>query len=106
MSADRWSMCPRCEVNRQLAAAVAAAEVEAAYGKVTVEDFDLLRARADDLAQQVDNPGLVNGNETFREDYWITDPAQGEVSIKYRGRCDICGLALSFEHTHPLDVTG
>lgn len=101
MGASNWAMCPRCKLNRQAAADTAREKADGAYGRVTLEDFDKVRAEADRLAAAVDGPGI---DPTFREDYEITGAEDGAVSVSYGGGCIVCGLSLSFEHTHPLDV--
>lgn len=97
MSADNWAKCPRCKANRIKAADAAQAAALAAYGKVDVAEFDRLRAHADELSANVET-----GTETFREDYEIYGAEEGVVLVGYSGRCTVCGLSLSFEHSHPL----
>lgn len=97
MSADNWAKCPRCKANRIKAADVAQDAARAAYGKVDVAEFERLRAHADGLSANVET-----GTDTFRESYEVYGAEQGEVVVGYAGRCTVCGLALTFEHRHPL----
>lgn len=100
MSADRWTVCPRCVRNREAALARRAEQVEAMYGKASMAEFD--QARADLAAEK---SGTID-METFREDYEIYGAEDGEVKVTYSGRCSTCHLSLEFTHTHPLDVDG
>lgn len=97
MSADRWSVCPRCKRRRQAKANAAAEDAREAYGKVSVEEFDRLRAAAETLQR-----GVTEADLTFREDYQVTGIEDEEVAVSYFGRCTTCGLEVAFEHRHPV----
>jgi len=99
MSADNWADCPRCDKNRDGLITETEVKVSESYGKVSVEEFDEMRAQLDRLRKGVLDP-------TFREDYEIYGAEHGCVMVKYSGRCAECGLSLSFEHEYPLDVDG
>lgn len=101
MSANNLVKCPRCKANRIKTAQESEAKVQEAYGTVGLEEFNQLRAIADAQALAVDASGL----ETFREDYEIYGADEGEVRVRYSGRCTRCGLELNFTHRHPLDLT-
>lgn len=105
MSADNYAMCPRCRGHRQAKAEAARDRVTEAYGVVDLDEFDRLRAEADRLDEQIDRPGLKNGDETFREDYSI-GIRDDELVIRYRGGCPACGLSLSFDHSQPVEEEG
>lgn len=98
MSADNWTTCPRCADHRKQALVARVAEVSASYGKVPVEDFDRMR-------QELDAQKREPLKETFREDYEIYGAEDGEVEVRYAGRCSECSLALEFAHSHPLDLS-
>ena len=94
MSADNWAICPRC-VDR--ARAEAAAKFQAAvdaYGKVTPEEYETLRAEA-----QV--PVYPEAFRTFREDHEFYGAADGTITASYSGHCQTCGLGLDFKDEHP-----
>ncbi len=96
MSADNWAVCPRCDSARDRELARRGAEVDAAYGKVTPEDFDVMRRDLRAFAgQRVDN--------TFREDYEI-GVHDGVFSVDYRGHCETCDLQHSFKTEAPLVI--
>lgn len=94
MSADNWAICPRCEDRRQTRLRERAVEVQAAYGSVSVEEFDRLRnSLATDQAVEPAN--------TFREDYEFYGAEDGTVHAAYSGGCSECGLGVTFAHEHP-----
>lgn len=70
---------------------------------VSIEEFDRLRAKAQDLALITESD--ADRYRTFREDYEITGAETGVVLVGYSGRCDKCGLAWSFEHSQVLPVS-
>jgi hypothetical protein len=90
MSADNWTVCPRCEDQRQQQIATKRAEADAAYGSVTVTEFDELRSAAETLA-------AVTPKQTFREDYSFSGTTSGTVEYGYVGSCSVCSLRCSFE---------
>ena len=48
MSADNWTVCPRCLYRADAAESAAAEAAYAAYGKVSVEEFERLLDTGDD----------------------------------------------------------
>jgi hypothetical protein len=99
MSADNWAHCPRCTA-RELALLDRRREaIAAAYGKIPVEQFD---AEREELA--VAEHAFKQRDRTFREDYSITGAEDGEVEVRYSGRCTYCNLKLSFVDTHPMEI--
>ena len=95
MSADNWAQCPRCADRRLIAIRDLLAKAEQSYGNVPVTEFDQMRKAAADLECEPIEP-------TFREDYEIFGAEVGEVVVSYSGSCTRCGLALKFDHFHPL----
>jgi len=85
MSADNWTVCPRCFDNAQREADEAKVEVMGLYGTIPVEEFDARRK------------ALVEPNAadfaTFREDYEFYGASEGEVQASYSGGCGKCGLS-------------
>lgn len=99
MSADNWTQCPRCLKRRAIEIENKTAQTAAAYGKVTVERFDQMRAELESLrTDHIDN--------TFREDYEIFGAEDGTVEVRYRGACGTCNLRMEFGHSHEIDLDG
>lgn len=75
------------------------AEVDEAYGKVPIEEFDRKRAS---LAKAQE---LLAGDDifrTFREDYEFHGAEDGAVSVVYKGSCTKCGLKMDIKEVHPI----
>ena len=98
MSADNWTQCPRCLKRRAMEVENKETEVGAAYGKVTVERFDQMRAELESLkTDEVDN--------TFRED-WEIGVFNGEFFVQYKGACGTCNLRHEFKYEQDVNVDG
>lgn len=96
MSADSWSICPRCLKIAQQAHEGTTAKAEAMYGKVSIEDFEKIRAAAKKNIEPEDY-------RTFREDYEFYGAEQGEVVADYHGECANCHLELTFRTSKKLE---
>lgn len=96
MSADNWTVCPRCKARHELKAQKLRAAADHAYGTATIEQWKVLDADAHKAAE----PFV---EQTFREDYEISGAEDGAVGIDYRGGCGICGLSCSFKHSIPIE---
>lgn len=91
MSADNWAECPRCRYNEETRVAELQMRATKAYGVLSVEDFDAMRAEA---AKPIDENALI----TFREDYEFYGAEEGDIKIRYAGECMTCGLKAEFTH--------
>ena len=98
MGASNWAICPRCLARAREAEARLLAEVMARYGKVPLAEFDQARAAIKPVDQE--------DFRTFREDYEISGVPTGTVTVSYGGRCEACGLELTFTDDHPLPMEG
>jgi len=94
VSADNWTICPRCAklaLGKKLFLSLKAAE---SYGKVSEDEYwEML----DDI-QPLTNPG-----NTLREDYEI-GIYDGVFDVSYRGHCPKCGFTKEFTHTETLEL--
>jgi hypothetical protein len=95
MSADNWTQCPRCYVTNQAKADEKDRIASESYGKVSPEQFDVLRDEAKVFRKEI----TLNDDfcSTLREDYDIGISEQ-EFSVSYSGRCDVCGFKFQFKH--------
>src|SRR3954447_17439723 len=91
MSADNWTVCPRCFDNAKREADEAKSTVMGLYGTIPVEEFNAKRA---ELAEPVEGDF-----ETFREDYEFYGAHDGEVHASYEGACSKCGLHVELKTT-------
>jgi hypothetical protein len=93
VSADNWAICPQCVHNARATADAERRRVESSYGKVSIEEFDALRA----ALKEVD----PSDYHTFREDYeWYIE--DGILYGHYKGHCKECGLATKYEVVDPI----
>lgn len=86
MSADNWTVCPKCKVADEAKYEASQKEIAKAYGKVSAEEY---------LKQVQAAPKLPESHETLREDYEI-GIYEGEFSVSYTGCCNICNFSFSF----------
>src|SRR3954454_25340623 len=91
MSADNWTVCPRCFDNAKRQANDARSAVMGLYGRIPVEEFDARRA---ELVEPTDGDF-----ETFREDYEFYGASVGEIFASYKGDCSKCGLHVELKAT-------
>ncbi len=97
MSANNWSVCPRCKDNARQEVEEAKALLLKDYGKVPVEEFNdrqnaVLEA---ELALQ-ESDAL-----TFREDYEWYGAHKGLIQGSYQGHCGTCGLSVKVKIEKP-----
>jgi hypothetical protein len=85
-------------VARQKRLAETRQEIADAYGNVSVEEFDAMRAA---LAES-ETRGLRN---TLREDYEIFLSEKGEFYASYRGGCAECGFEHKFKHEEQVSLS-
>ena len=93
MSADNWAICPQCLDRAKTEAAARFQTAVDAYGHVSPEEYERLRAEAqapidEDLFQ------------TFREDYEFYGVDDGTITASYGGYCETCRLSVNFKHEH------
>lgn len=97
VSADNWTVCPRCQRQRQAYIASKRTAVAELYGKVPVDEFD--DARKELAALEANEPV-----RSFREDYDLYGVEEGCLTIVYSGGCTTCNLKFDHHSEHPLPV--
>ena len=95
MSASNWAICPACKANELAKQETLRKQVEEAYGKIPLADWELLRAQAE-------VPTVPRLDQTFREDYEIYGASTGVVTVSYSGHCKVCKSGLDFTSEHPI----
>lgn len=88
MSADNWTLCPRCNAHNQAKKQERVKRTEKAYGKVPPEQWLKLKQLSD---------AVVRGKDTLREDYEVGISSDGTFVVNYRGECD-CGFSFTYNH--------
>jgi hypothetical protein len=90
VSANNWSVCPKCKAKAEAEHAALCEEAAAAYGKVPADKYrSMLKAASE-------KPSL---QETMREDYELGVDEDGKFSVGYRALCEECGFEFSYKHT-------
>jgi hypothetical protein len=89
MSADNWSVCPKCKEVTQKEFDKKVLSVGNKYGEVAPEDFIELFNNL---------PKEPEFKTTLREDYeFYLDTDEYELSISYHASCGVCGFKYEFK---------
>ena len=90
MSADNWTVCPKCSQTKRKELELAQQSLKEAYGKVSLEEYLTLQERVEILSED------TSVSTSFREDY-----EQGvydeEYFVNYIGCCIECGFSHKYE---------
>ena len=95
MSADNWTVCPKCNkrnVEMRTARKWAADE---SYGKVSVEEY---RKIVDLAAQEI---GI---DSNLREDYEQFMDEDGVYTVSYRCACSVCDFSFRYTHKEKVEL--
>lgn len=94
MSADSYSVCPRCKKAALKEYEDLQRQLHEGYGVLPLAEFDELRARAE-------KPFEIE--ESVREYYeFHLDPDESVLHISYHGKCDNCALEIKVSEAHPV----
>lgn len=98
MSADKWSVCPRClRQGRDFLVGVLE-KLKASYGRVSLAEYEDAREKYEDLVSQ-----HAKLKSTFRSDYEVYGPDEdGVITVTYRGGCNVCKLSLNFKESRTI----
>lgn len=91
MSADRWTICPKCKSKRDITIKALREKAANIYGKVTQEEF---------LSQMADisNKQSEEQEKTLREDWEIGMDKFGSFMLDYRASCNCCNYKYSYKY--------
>lgn len=89
MSADRWSVCPKCKRNAEDLQEEKLRLAEQSYGKVDRNEY--LR-----LLREADRDEVLD--ETLRQDWEIRIDEEETFSISFGCSCSVCGFEFSYSH--------
>ena len=89
MSADNWTICPRCKINADRQQRKNEEAMIKAYGKVGAEEYERLR---DIVLNRIER------EESLREDYEQSMDDAGNYYVHYSCACSKCGFHWEFEH--------
>ena len=95
MSADNWTVCPRCKKKTETAKREQLKNAKAGYGKLSPEEYEeaLFKARE-----------IVVIGETLREDYDFYMEDDGTFGASYSAHCDKCGFKHKFKHSEQVFI--
>lgn len=98
MSADSYSVCPKCSLAAAKSKLDAVAAAELAYETKPAREWERLRRIADSIPEP---------DQTVREDYEIGLLTSGQFIVTYEGSCSACDFHFKFDHKEfPLPPTG
>lgn len=96
MSADNWTICPKCERKDHDEKEKALKKATESYGRVPADQYEHMIAEArKEFNEQIE--------ESFREDYEI-GLIGDEFAITYQGSCRNCKFTYSFSFQKQLEV--
>ena len=100
MSADNWSICPKCVVREKTVVEELKKKAELSYGKVTPAEFLSLTNKA--LGRERGK----NQEKTLREDYKIGMDGYGSFEINYSASCDKCDFKYQYNYVIDIPLEG
>ena len=86
MSADRWTICPKCKIERVAKCEQLQREIVAAYGEVPLGEYLKLREK--------EVPPL---EESLREDYEAYMKDTGVFVVRYSCSCSLCHFEFTYK---------
>ena len=87
MSADNWTICPRCKKTHEAERDARIIEAAEKYGKVSADEW----VKLNDLASKEEPL-----EESLREDYGIGIDSDGHFEVSYRCSCK-CGFRFAYK---------
>jgi hypothetical protein len=87
MSADNWTICPRCHEQYEKDLEAFERKVNESYGNVPPEEYIRLLSERAQLEEKQEP-------QTLREDY-EQGIIEGEYYLRYSARCSKCGWLFS-----------
>jgi len=112
MSADRWSICPKCLkiADERKAKLLKIAEeklkiAEENYGKIPADEYEkqLIAARTD-ISSIEDKIDISIEGKTLREDFGFELKPSGLFSGGYFAACAKCGFKHKYSYSKQLEI--
>ena len=104
MSADNWTICPKCKADAFAKRRRLQKQVVESYGKLPQAKYAKLIEDAN---------AEIELEDSLREDYGLgidkfSDEESGTVEatfvVSYRAACQDCGFRFEFQHKQPVDL--
>lgn len=90
MSADNWTVCPKCKIMFENKQDKLRQQTKDGYGKVSAEEY---------LSMLTEATKEVVIDNTLREDFWIGTKSDGTFKISYGCSCQRCGFSFKYAYT-------
>jgi len=91
MSANNWTVCPRCTQTYVSKIARAKQALNDSYGKVPIEEYERLLENLQTAQKENEEEP-----ETLREDY-EQGIYNGHYRVSYSGSCENCGFEFEYK---------
>ncbi len=92
MSADNWTICPKCRKLKDEEKRLHLQKIKDSYGKVDEEAYLKLKETV-----------LENLEDTLREDYEI-EIYEDNFLVSYSGGCSVCGFKFEYKYKEKIEV--
>lgn len=94
MSADNWTICPKCMSKKEDELTELEQQLKDEYGKISQSKYLELLEQYDYLLEIVNNNDM---DKTLREDYEI-GIRSGYLTINYRASCHACNFRKVYKY--------
>lgn len=97
MSADNWTICPKCKLAFEVEQQRQSENLNKSYGRLPVDEWLARRDKIKVVPSVQDT--------TLREDYEIGTDEDGTFSISYSCSC-ACGFSWKYKHSEDVQKKG
>ncbi len=103
MSADSWTICPKCKsINPdEKPSSVLVEEVSALYGTIPHEEYDFLMYYAK-KAREYPAPSVREDYEMILSEW--AEEGYGNFTMRYSASCQLCDFKFSYSHEENIDL--
>jgi len=95
MSANQWSVCPRCRQTAAEEHKAAKKRLTESYGEVDKAEYDRLQRQLENFNEKLP--------DTLRE-VWEFQLINGSLNIYYGCTCEACNFKFDFVHEEPVRI--
>ncbi len=96
VSANNWTVCPKCKAEKAERLAKAKRELDGFYGMIPLAEYSKRQIAFEKFR---DEPL----EERMREDYELGVDSDGQFEVSYRCSCEECDFAFSFKETREVN---
>jgi hypothetical protein len=98
VSADKWTVCPKCKIRHEKRIESNEQILAEQYGKIDLVSYKLLEERLGAVPDEYED-------EEMREDYELFMDDDGHLYISYSAYCtnDECDFRYNFKHEEDVD---